>query len=539
MVANIDKKDLLNKYFPGITEFREVQEPTIDALIEGQNVLCLMPTGGGKSLIYQIAGLAMEKTTLVISPLVALMNQQCEQLVAKGISAINFSGMDYRKQFRLISGMAHESLPCFLFSSPERISNDGYLEYVLKLRSDDIGLVVIDEVHCVSQWGEGFRPAYRNIPLALNRIFGENWPRVLCLTATLNDKQQKQIQKEFRITKLIKGENLWRDNLHLEILNLKDGKDETKDSELERIIESHPGEKILVFAHRKYGNKGTTRTLAEKYQDVYDGVASFDSGMSDSDKAAVMQGFIDGTVKIVFATSAFGMGVDIEDIRVVVNYLISETVEQYYQEVGRGGRDGKEAYGYLLYTNQSKRGRRMLLNASLCTEKNIRDEWEARKLENGQEFNHVDYFDGMTEEQRTAFSLLMDYGVISVISKGVQRVNCFEPVTPEGKTFLDGLRNYSKTGLTKIIAKKSGKNINALTLDIWRHCVDGDIRLISSPSKAIFYTIKKELTDDIVDQILSDQSQKKELRVKAFEHFTEGIEAGKTAEELVKEALDI
>ena len=529
---------MLKKYFPGIPDFREVQEPTIDALIAGNNVLCLMPTGGGKSLIYQIAGLALEKTTLVVSPLVALMSQQCEQLAGKGIPAINFSGMDYRKQFRVITEMAHSQLPRFIFTSPERISNDGYLEYVLKLRSEEIGLVVVDEVHCVSQWGEGFRPAYRNIPLALNRIFGEKWPRVLCLTATLNDKQQAQIQDEFHITKLIKGEKLWRENLHLEIINLKDGKDETKDSELEKIIEGHTNEKILVFAHRKYGNKGTTRTLSEKYKDIYDGVAYFDSDMNDSDKAAVMQGFIDGSVKIVFATSAFGMGVDIEDIRVVVNYLISETVEQYYQEVGRGGRDGKPAYGYLLYTNQSKRGRRNLLNSTLCTEKNIRDEWDARKLKPGQSFNHVDY-ESMNDEQRTAFALLLDYEVISVVAKGVQSLKCFEAVTPEGKAFLDSMTGLSKTGLISIVAKKSGKNINTLTLDIWSHCANGNIRVKSAPSKAIFYTIKNELTDEIVEQILSNQAAKKELRVKAFERFTQGIESGKTAEQLVKEALDI
>ena len=534
----MDKRLLLKKYFSNIDDFREVQEPTIDALISGENVLCLMPTGGGKSLIYQIAGLAIEKATLVVSPLVALMSQQCEQLAGKGIPAINFSGMDYKKQFRVITEMAHSQLPRYIFTSPERISNDGYLEYVLKLRSEEIGLVVVDEVHCVSQWGEGFRPAYRNIPLALNRIFGMNWPRILCLTATLNDRQQAQIQDEFHITKLIKGEKLWRENLHLEIVNLKDGKEETKDSELERIIDEHPGEKILVFAHRKYGNKGTTRTLAEKYKTVYDGVASFDSDMSDSDKAAVMQGFIDGMVKIVFATSAFGMGVDIEDIRVVVNYLISETVEQYYQEVGRGGRDGKPAYGYLLYTNQSKRGRRNLLNSTLCTEKNIRDEWEARKLKAGQTFNHVDY-DSMTEEQRTAFALLMDYGIVSVIAKGVQSLKCFEAVTAEGQSFLGSMAGLSRTGLVSIVARKSEKNINTLTLDIWMHCVNGNLRLKSAPSKAIFYTIKSELTDDIVEQILSDQAAKKELRVQAFERFTQGIEAGKTAEQLVKEALDI
>ena len=485
----MDKYDLLKKYFPAVKEFRGVQEQAIDALCEGEKVLCLMPTGGGKSLIYQIAGLLTEKATIIVSPLVALMSQQCKQMTSLGLQSVNFSGMDYRKQFKTITDMANGVLPRFIFVSPERISNDGYLEYVLSLRKEDIGLVVIDEVHCVSQWGEGFRPAYRNIPSFMDRKFGTEWVRTLCLTATLNDKQQEQVCKEFHITKLIKGENLWRNNLNLEIINLKDGKDETKDDELEKIIERHLNEKILVFAHRKKGNKGTTRTLYEKYKDVYDGVAYFDSDMGEAAKNEVMQGFIDGSIKIVFATSAFGMGVDIEDIRVVVNYLISETVEQYYQEVGRGGRDGKPAFGYLLYTNQSKRGRKMLLNQTLCNETTLLSEWEDRKLPEGKLFDHVSY-ETMTEEQRIAFALLMDYGVISILAKGVQSIKCFEGVTEEGKSYLEELFKYSKTGLVKIIAKKSEKNINTLTLEIWGKCVNGEIRMKTAPSKAIFYTIK-------------------------------------------------
>ncbi|WP_022765377.1 RecQ family ATP-dependent DNA helicase [Butyrivibrio sp. XPD2006] len=534
----MSKEELLKKYFPKVKDFRDIQEPTIDALIDGEKVLCLMPTGGGKSLIYQIAGLEIGKATLVISPLVALMSQQCKQLTAQGLLSINFSGMDYRKQFKTITDMANGVLPKFIFTSPERISNDGYLEYMLTKRKDDIGLVVVDEVHCVSQWGEGFRPAYRNIPLFMNRIFGNDWPRVLCLTATLNEKQQKQICDEFKITKLIKGENLWRENLHLEIINLKDGKDETKDDELERIIEKHKGEKILVFAHRKKGNKGTTRSLYEKYKDKYEGVAFFDSDISDTDKETVLQGFASGDIKIVFATSAFGMGVDIGDIRVVVNYLISETVEQYYQEVGRGGRDGAPSYGYLIYTNQSKRGRRMLLNQTLCTETTLNDEWDNRKLEDGQPLDHASY-ETMTEEQRTAFALLMDYGVISVVAKGVQSIKCFDGVTKEGKEFLEELSKFSKSGLMKIIAKKSGENISTLSLKIWDKCISGDIKMKAAPSKALFYTINKEMTDEIKAQILKDQEQKKESRVAAFERFVDGIEAGKTAEQLVKEALDI
>ena len=155
----MEKKELLKRYFPDVDDFRGVQESAIDAIVEGNKVLCLMPTGGGKSLIYQIAGLCVGKATLVISPLVALMSQQNKQMTALGLSSVSFAGMDYRKQFRTITDMATGILPKFIFTSPERISNDGYLEYVLSLRKEDIGLVVIDEVHCVSQWGEGFRPA--------------------------------------------------------------------------------------------------------------------------------------------------------------------------------------------------------------------------------------------------------------------------------------------------------------------------------------------------------------------------------------------
>jgi len=534
----MDKYELLHKYFPKVKDFRDVQEETIDSVINGDNVLCLMLTGGGKSLIYQIAGLALEKTTIIISPLVALMSQQCRQMTALGLSSVNFSGMDYRKQFRTITDMANGVLPKFIFTSPERIANDGYLEYLLSLRKDDIGLIVVDEVHCVSQWGEGFRPAYRSIPTFINSVFGNEWPRVLCLTATLNNKQQNEVVTNFKITKTVKGKKLWRENLDLQIINLKDGKEDTKDEELERILDRHQGEKILVFAHRVRGNNGTTRTLYEKYKDIYEGVAYFDADAGDTLKTDVLQGFIDGSIKIVFATSAFGMGVDIDDIRVVVNYLISETVEQYYQEVGRGGRDGNQAYGYLLYTNQSKRGRRFLLNQTLCTETNLMDEWDDRKLNGSDTFNHVTYED-LKEEKKVAFSLLMDYGVVSVIAKSVRSINCFEGVTLAGKQFLSDLSQYSRAGLVKVIAKKSGANINTLSLDIWKKCVDGDIKVKSAPGKAVFYTIKKELTEELAKQIIEDQNAKKEERVAAFESFVSGIEKGLTAEQLVKDALDI
>lgn len=535
----MEKKEALKKYFPDIDGFRNVQEETVDSLIGGDKVLCLMPTGGGKSLIYQVAGLCIEKTVIIISPLVALMTQQSQQMMAKGITTVSFSGMTYDKQFKIITDMADGKMPQYIFTSPERISSDGYLEYVLCKRKDEIGMVVVDEVHCISQWGEGFRPAYKNIPMFLNRIFGDNnWPATLCLTATLNEKQQKQIENDFHITKVIKGENLWRDNLNLEIINLKDGKEDTKDEKLERIIEKHKGEKILVFVHRVYGKHPTTRTLYEKYKDVYKGVAYFDAKADDKYKSQVLDGFQNGDIKIVFATSAFGMGVDIPDIRVVVNYLISETVEQYYQEVGRGGRDGDPAYGYLLFTNQSKRGRKLLLNQSLCSEKDLVDTYEDRKVKGDISFGHISYED-MNEEQRIAFSLLQEYGIVSVISKGLASIRCLDAITPSGNKFIDELKQFARNGSTTVIAKKSGKNINSLILSIWEQCATRQLRMKLAPDRSLFYTVNMELTDELKDKILADQDVKKALRVGKFNEFVSGIEAGDSAEVLIRKALDL
>ncbi len=533
------KQEALDKYFKKIKSFADVQEETIDSVLEGNNVLCLMPTGGGKSLIYQVAGLCLEKTAIIISPLVALMNQQSREMAENGISTISFSGMDYKKQFKTITDMANGYMPQYIFTSPERISSDGYLEYVLNKRKDDIGLIVIDEVHCISQWGEGFRPAYKNIPLFLDRIFGDgNWPATLCLTATLNEEQQEQIKREFHITKLIKGENLWRQNLNLEIINLKNGQDDTKDSELEKIIEKHSGEKILVFAHRVYGKHPTTRTLYDKYKDVYDGVAYFDSKADDKYKDEVLEGFKNGDIKIVFATSAFGMGVDIPDIRVVVNYLISETVEQYYQEVGRGGRDKQPAYGYLLYTNQSRTGRKRLLNQSLCSENNLVDVYEDRKPKGELSFGHVSYED-MNDEQKIAYALLQEYGVFSVVAKGLSSIRCLDALTPKGKAFLEDLKQYARNGATSVISKKSGRNINSIILSIWEMCSQRQLTMKLAPDRSIFYVQNRELDDELKEKILSDQTDKKRLRIELFDMFVDSIEAGESAETLIRRALDI
>ncbi|HCS74058.1 MAG TPA: hypothetical protein DIW17_09300, partial [Clostridiales bacterium] len=332
--------------------------------------------------------------------------------------------------------------------------------------------------------------------------------------------------------------NLWRTNLNLEIKNLGSGKDNSKDETLEKILYQHQDEKILVFVHRKYGRKGTTRTLHKKFSEIYPDCAFFDADIADGEKDRILEGFKDGSIRLVFATSAFGMGVDISDIRVVIHYLIPESVEQYYQEVGRSGRDGEPAFGYLLYTNQSKNGRRRLIARSLCDEKTLRNEYADRKAGQAGLFGSIKYED-LIDERRTAFALLIEYGVINVLAKGVQSIGCFKGVSEEGKKFLDEIKKITTTGLTKIVCMKKKVGINPLTADIWRLCASGDLVLSSSPGKAVFYSISKELDDDVVEKIMADQQEKSDKRLISFNNFVSAIENKESIEKIVKDALSI
>ena len=535
----MEKKTVLKKYFSKeVKEFREHQEEAIDAVLIGERVLCLMPTGEGKSLIYQVAGLCLEKAVIVISPLIALMKQQKNDLEAKGLKCLFMSELDYKHQFKELTKIAQGAVPDFFFISPERAANDGYFGFVMNLIQDKIGMVVVDEVHCISQWGDGFRPAYKMIPDFMNRVFGVVWPKVLCLTATLNENEQKQIESEFGITKTIKSKNLWRENLKLNFLNLGSGKDDTKEEALKKIMDDHTDEKTLIFVHRKYGRKGTTRTLCESFSKRYKACDFFDADIIDSEKDRILEGFKDGSVKNVFATSAFGMGVDISDIRLVVHYLIPESVEQYYQEVGRAGRDRKTSFGYLLYTKQSRSGRLRLIDGSLCDKESLSEEYKDRILRSGDQFGSVKY-EELADKRRVAFALLNEYGVIKILTKGVQSLKCFKSIGIEGDRFLDNIRATSPTLLTKIVCKKQGISINSLISDIWRLCVKGELVLVSAPTKAIFYAIDNELKDKIICDIMKDQLAKREKRRKSFGVFVDAIENEESAETIVKKVLNI
>ena len=208
-----------SRLFPKLTyDLSPIQKQVIENVVERDNTLCIMPTGKGKSVIYWMAAAELGGITIVISPLIALIAEQAQMLSEHGYSVLELhGGINAKKQMTILKQIANNELsPDFIFASPEKIATDGFFEYCLKCRNDDIHLMVIDEVHCVSQWGISFRPFYKRIPDFLDNLFeGQEWCKILALTATLNPKELGDICSSFKITRdnIIKYELLLRSEI--------------------------------------------------------------------------------------------------------------------------------------------------------------------------------------------------------------------------------------------------------------------------------------------------------------------------------------
>ncbi|WP_347840000.1 RecQ family ATP-dependent DNA helicase [uncultured Draconibacterium sp.] len=492
---------LLKEVFK-IDSFRDKQEEAIDSLLDGNNTLCLMPTGMGKSLIYQYTAIVKNKMAIVFSPLLALMGQQNDTLnnllspMGKSAFAFN-SNLDGRKQYKYLKEQLNPpNNPNFLFLSPEKAMSDGYLTFTLKERKSDIGLIVIDEAHCISQWGHSFRPAYKMIPHFLKSVFGENIPTILCLTATINESDKSEIIQEFSITKTIQSDSLYRNNIELHITpELKDNKE--KKQVLEELLQKHKGDKIIVYTHIKRRDYGT-RAMSEFFKQKGFNCAPFDADLADNVKIETLEKFTAGEIQIVFATSAFGMGIDIPDIRCVIHYLLPESLEQYYQEVGRAGRDGKQSYAYLLHAEPNIRIKKDLIR---------KGEWSSEKIEEhylslfGRKGGtDVPYIGQMTNTDYNEGNILLvlllkmvKLGYIDILSKGLQNIKCFDEINQT--TELTSFKKATRVGMLKLIAKKTGIEIDNIHRILFGLYKEGQIKLISAPLKAIFYQINKELLE--------------------------------------------
>ena len=349
--------EVFNQEFPALASnfpLKPFQEKVINQVISNGSTLAVMPTGGGKSLIYWVCAKALKGTCLVISPLIALIDEQAEKLTKQGFNVLAIhGGMGASEQIKQLKNFAKGTInPDFIFASPERMATDGFFEYCISLQKDKIKLVVIDEVHCISQWGFDFRPFYKHVPVFLDSVFANQWPTILGLTATINPRELIDITNDFKIDKksILKDDVLLRFDIDLKVEKLSN--EDEKKERLWEIIEDHKDEKILVYLYRKY-HKGGVEDLCDIANQKGLTALSFHGDMTSKERQQIISEYRDGSKNLVFATNAFGMGIDIPNIRVVIHFMLPESIEQYYQEIGRAGRDQNGAISYMLYSNKN------------------------------------------------------------------------------------------------------------------------------------------------------------------------------------------
>ncbi|NKB72621.1 MAG: RecQ family ATP-dependent DNA helicase [Candidatus Latescibacteria bacterium] len=328
-------RTLLQSTF-GLDDFRPGQEAVIDALLQGHSALAVFPTGGGKSLCYQLPALLLDGLTLVISPLIALMKDQVDALQSQGVAAARLdSTLSYEEIRQLYGGLDDGTLK-LLYVAPERLGSERFLQ---RLQRQRLSLLAIDEAHCISEWGHNFRPDYLKIARQARQLGVE---RILALTATATPSVAEDILRAFDIAPQHHVQTgFHRPNLQLTITPCS--QQERLQLLIERLQQRPPGPTIVYVTLQK-----TAEQTAARLADQGLGAQAYHAGLKDDQRTAVQEAFMAGSTQIVVATIAFGMGIDKADIRYIYHFNLPKTLENYVQEIGRAGRDGQPSTCELL-----------------------------------------------------------------------------------------------------------------------------------------------------------------------------------------------
>jgi ATP-dependent DNA helicase RecQ len=356
-----EAREILKKFW-GFEDFRPSQRPIVEAILAGSDVLALLPTGGGKSLCYQVPGLAFGGTTLVVSPLIALMKDQTEALIRRGISAVALhAGLDSRRLAFELERVAAGSYS-FVYVAPERLLSESFREAIT---ASEVKLVAVDEAHCISQWGYDFRPVY----LQIVRV-RDWWPKIqiAAFTATATEAVRRDICERLALRKpQILISSFQRSNLVYAVLPTEDKKS--------KILE------LLRYTRRSAIVYTRSRRRTLELSDFLNrqGIPStfYHAGLPGVIRDANQNAWLSGQARVIVATNAFGMGIDKPDVQAVIHADVPDSPEAYFQEAGRAGRDGRKAYAFLLFAPSDSRELEMAFQTSFPSQEVIRKVYEA------------------------------------------------------------------------------------------------------------------------------------------------------------------
>lgn len=460
----------------GYDEFRNSQQHIIDAVLNGENTLAVMPTGGGKSLCYQIPALMLDGTTIVISPLIALMKDQVDILTRNGIRAGFINSSQSMEESRAVLDEVKYGDMKLLYISPERLENEYFCQQLSQIY---VPLIAVDEAHCISQWGHDFRPSYRYIARALS--LWPTPPTVIALTATATTLVQEEICQQLSIaSERIFISSFERDNLSFSVMT-----GVQKDAFLKKFTKEKTEQTGIIYCSTRKSVEAVYTLLTNAKVKV----SKYHGGMNEHERTAEQNRFIYDETHVMVATNAFGMGINKTNVRYVIHYNMPRNLEGYYQEAGRAGRDGLESECILLYSASDEQTQRFLIDQA--------DDEERKRMELGKLQSMIGY----CHTENCLQQYIVDY-FGQAESKPCGKCNCCQDERPQLNMTVEAQKVLS---CVIRMGQKFGKTMTAQVLAGSNNAKINDFKFNKLPTFGILKPMTQKEIAAFIDYLIAEK----------------------------------